>query len=86
MKRRDLVVLLGGAAVAWPLSAPAQQAGKMARIGYLSPQQIPREMDPVYGSFLRGLQGRGYVEGRTIAIESRFAPASLQMRRIPTRS
>jgi putative ABC transport system substrate-binding protein len=78
MRRRDLVILLGGAAVAWPLSARAQQAGKIARIGYLSPQQIPREIDPVYASFLRGLQGRGYVVGQTVAIEDRYAEGQIQ--------
>jgi putative ABC transport system substrate-binding protein len=78
MRRRDLVILLGGAAVAWPLSARAQQAGKIARIGFLSPQQIPRGRDPVLRSFLQGLQDRGYVEGQTIAIEYRYADGQVQ--------
>jgi putative ABC transport system substrate-binding protein len=81
MRRRDLVILLGGAAVAWPLSAHAEQAGKVARIGYLSPQVIPRERDPVIGAFLRGLRDRGYIEGQTIAIEYRYAEG--QVGRLP---
>jgi putative ABC transport system substrate-binding protein len=81
MRRRDLVILLGGAAVAWPLAARAQQTGKIARIGYLSPQAVPREGDAIIGSFLRGLRDRGYVEGQTIVIEYRFAEG--QVRRLP---
>jgi putative tryptophan/tyrosine transport system substrate-binding protein len=81
MRRRDLVILLGGAAVAWPLSAPAQPAGKIARIGFLSPQQVPHDIDSVFGSFLRGLRDRGDVEGQTVALEYRFAEG--QVRSLP---
>jgi putative ABC transport system substrate-binding protein len=76
MRRRDLVILLGGAAVAWPLSARAQQAGKIPRIGILTPE-FPRDIG-LFGSVLRGLRDRGYPEGQTIAIEYRFAEGQIQ--------
>ena len=68
MNRRDtaLALLALGAA---PLAARAQQAGKVARIGYL----IPANPEPVFGYFKEGLQKLGYVEGRNIQIEFRSA-------------
>jgi putative tryptophan/tyrosine transport system substrate-binding protein len=78
MRRRDLVILLVGAAVAWPFSARAQHADQMARIGFLSPRPIPRDIDLPVASFVAGLRDRGYVEGRTIAIEYRFADGQFQ--------
>jgi putative ABC transport system substrate-binding protein len=78
MRRRDLVILLGGAAVAWPRSARAQPAGKIARIGFLTPRPISRDIDLPTGAFLRGLRERGYVEGQTIVTELRSAEGQLQ--------
>ena len=70
MKRREFTTLLGGAIV-WPLAAQAQQPPKkVPRIGILlfnSPQT-----DPI-GPLLQGLQDLGYVDGKTITIEYRFA-------------
>jgi putative ABC transport system substrate-binding protein len=72
MNRRNILSLLGGAAV-WPVSARAQQKA-MPVIGWLS-SAAPDE-SPATGSlaaFLRGLSEAGYVEGRNIAIEYRWA-------------
>jgi putative ABC transport system substrate-binding protein len=70
MKRRKFITFLGGA-VAWPLAARAQQLPKkVPRIGILlfnSPQT-----DPI-APLLQGLQDLGYLDGKTIAIEYRFA-------------
>src|SRR4051795_5968317 len=70
MRRRELMLLLGGAMTA-PLTARAQQAGKVYRIVFLgdSPASISEPME----AFRQGLRDLGYVEGRNIAIEYRWA-------------
>src|ERR1700675_2741529 len=71
MGRRQLIFLLGGAAIAWPLAGRAQQAGKVYRIGFLgdSPAASPELIE----AFRQGLRDLGYVEGQNIAIEYRWA-------------
>jgi ABC-type uncharacterized transport system substrate-binding protein len=69
LKRREFIALLGGAAVAWPLAARAQQAGKTPRIGYIR-AGTPNN-DPFREEFVRGMRDLGYVEGRNIAYEFR---------------
>src|SRR5262249_49535259 len=75
VKRRELITLLGGAAVTWPLAARAQQ-GKLVRLGYLDSGSA-RSTDPVGANlrrqFLLGLRDLGYVEGRHFQIEQRSA-------------
>ena len=69
MKRREFVGLVGAAA-AWPFVARAEQPSSPPRIGYLGLGTRP---DPRFeGEFLAGLRDLGYVEGKTIEIESRF--------------
>ena len=70
MKRREFICLVGGAAVAWPLAARAQQAGKLARIGFLSGGAGPNPN--IYG-FQHGLRQLGYVEGQNLVLIYRWA-------------
>ena len=72
MRRRTFLVVIGGAA-AWPLAARAQQVKNMAKIGYLSPGSATPGPLAYHDEFQRGLRELGYVEGRNIIIEYRFA-------------
>jgi putative tryptophan/tyrosine transport system substrate-binding protein len=70
MKRREIVALLGSAAV-WPFAAHAQQPA-MPVIGYLG-AGWPEASTNLVASFRKGLSEVGYVEGRNVAIEFRWA-------------
>jgi putative ABC transport system substrate-binding protein len=72
MKRRDFITLVGGAAVAWPLAAQAEQPGKRPIIGFLGDSTALGESERA-AAFARRLHDLGWIEGRTIAIEYRWA-------------
>src|SRR5215472_8420679 len=72
MKRRDFITLLGGAAAAWPLAAHAQQAGKLPTIGFLG-TTTPSAWSQWVAAFVQRLRDFGWIEGRTIAVEYRWA-------------
>src|ERR1700688_2446310 len=72
MQRREFITLLGGAAVAWPVAAHAQQPEQMQRIGYLGSDSASRTAVRV-DALRTGLHDLGYVEGKNIIIEFRWA-------------
>jgi putative tryptophan/tyrosine transport system substrate-binding protein len=72
MQRREFISALGGVAVAWPLAARAQQARKLPTIGFLG-STTPTAQSRWIAAFVQRLRENGWIEGRTIAIEYRYA-------------
>ena len=71
MRRREFISLLGGAAAGWPLAAHAQQPSKLPTIGFLGVD--PAMWSSWTGAFVDRLNSLGWVDGRTVAIEFRWA-------------
>jgi putative ABC transport system substrate-binding protein len=72
VKRREFIALLGGAVAAWPLAARAQQAAKLPTIGYLG-TAAASAWAPWTAAFVQRLHQLGWMDGRTIAIQYRWA-------------
>src|SRR5262245_13173306 len=71
LKRRAFITLLGGAA-AWPLAARAKQPGKLPTIGFLG-ATTPLVESQRLAAFVQRLRELGWIEGRNVAIEVRWA-------------
>ena len=78
MKRRNFIRLLGGAAAAWPLAARAQPASKLPTIGFLG-TTAAATWTPWTAAFVQRLCELGWIEGRTVAIEWRWAEGRSDM-------
>ena len=80
MRRRDFIAVLGGAAIAWPWEARAQQLA-MPVVGYLCVQSLESRAD-LLTAFRQGLNETGYFEGQNMTIE--YRPADDHAERLPT--
>jgi putative ABC transport system substrate-binding protein len=72
MRRRDFITLLGGTFATWPFAARAQQPAKLPTIGFFGPS-TPSAMSQWVPAFVQRLHELGWIEGRTVAIEYRWA-------------
>ena len=75
---KQIIVRLAAAVLllAGSVAVPAQQAAKVYRIGYVTPGS--RSMDPRFDAFRQGLRELGYVEGKNVIVEARFAEGRLE--------
>jgi putative ABC transport system substrate-binding protein len=74
MRRREFIAGLGGAAAAWPLAARAQQGGRVRRVGVLSNiAESDLEAQSMVAAFDQTLQDLGWVDGRNLRIDRRWA-------------
>src|SRR5262245_5350996 len=76
MRRREFITLLGGAAVAWPIAAPAQQPA-VPVIGFLNVNS-PDPWEHRLRALRQGLKDNGFVEGENVAIVYRWAEDRLE--------
>jgi putative ABC transport system substrate-binding protein len=79
MRRREFITLLGGAAAAWPFAARAQQPERMRRIGMLlGIAEKDPESEGRVKAFRLGMRDLGWIEGRNVQVEYRFAGSNLE--------
>src|ERR1035437_8792879 len=79
MQRREFIALLGGAAVAWPLAARAQQSDRIRRIAVLTGYAANDPLSqPRIAAFLQGLSELGWSDSRNLHIDYRWASADVE--------
>jgi putative ABC transport system substrate-binding protein len=79
LRRREFIAGLGGAVAAWPLAADGQQRERMRHVGMLLPgTHDDVEFQACVGAFLQGLAQSGWISGRNVQIEARWAGAKAE--------
>jgi putative ABC transport system substrate-binding protein len=81
MDRRAFIGTLAGGLLAAPLAAEAQQAGKVYRVGWVSPTTLKILSDPAYipgRAFRAAMRDRGYVEGQNLILELRSVDGKIE--------
>src|SRR5499425_1013458 len=76
MKRREFLLLIGGAAATWPIASRAQQAGKLPTIGFLGADASA--FSPWTAAFVARLRELGWIEHRTIAVKYRWSEGRIE--------
>ena len=71
MRRREVITLLGGVAVAWPFAALAQQSDRVRRIGALIGIEDDAASKAYREAFRQGLEQLGWIDGRNVRIDAR---------------
>jgi putative ABC transport system substrate-binding protein len=82
LKRREFITLLGGAAVAWPLTGRAQQGDRTQRIGVLMGYGSDSEAKAYLSGFTQGLSELGWTGGRNVRMDVRWAAGSIERMRM----
>ena len=78
IRRREFIMLLGGAAAAWPMAVQAEQVERMRRIGMLMNLTADDPESPVrLAAFLQGMQQLGWTDGRNMRIYPRWGVADV---------
>ena len=81
MRRREFIALLGNTAVAWPLSARAQQRERVRRLAVLIGTAATGQNPAAYAGFLRRLGELGWTDGRNVRVEVRWANSDPELMR-----
>src|SRR6187549_908445 len=79
MTRREFITLLGGAAAAWPIAARGQQAERLRRVGVLMGIANDAEGKARVAALRDGLTDLGWIEGRNIEVEYRWAAGQTEL-------
>ena len=77
MRRREFITVLGGATVAWPLAARAQQGGPLRHVGFLT-LTSSKDQEGALAAFLVGLHSHGLIEGKNLKIDFRYSDGDVK--------